>query len=118
MQYRQIPEDIREYYNLRSKVTSDNCIYIRIKKGMYGLKQVAVLAYNQLKNKLQPQGYAPVTGTVGLWEHATRQAKFYFCDDDFGIKYFYKGDVNHLLQTIGKDYKCRLGRKKLLRTHF
>ena len=64
--YKHIPQDIRDYYNLDQKVTVDNYIYIRIKKGMYGLKQVAILAYTQLKDRLLPHGYAPVTGTVGL----------------------------------------------------
>ena len=36
VQYKHIPEDIRKHYNLGDKVTYDNCIYIRIKKGMYG----------------------------------------------------------------------------------
>ena len=104
VQYKHIPEDIRKHYNLGDKVTSDNYIYICIKKGMYGLKQAAVLAYNQLKEKLQPQGYAPVAGTVGIWEHTTRKTKFCLCVDDFGIKYFSKEDANHLLQTIGDHY--------------
>ena len=49
VQYKNIPEDIRQQYNLQEKVTSDNCIYIRIKKGMCGLKQAAILVYDQLK---------------------------------------------------------------------
>ena len=104
VQYKHIPLDIRHQYNLEQKVTADNCIYIRIKKGMYGLKQAAILAYTQLKEKLLPHGYTPVTGTVGLWEHSTRKTKFCLCVDDFGIKYFSKDDANHLLQAIGQHY--------------
>ena len=104
VQYKHIPIDIREHYNLNEKVTSDNCIYIRIKKGMYGLKQAAVLAYNQLKARLLPKGYSPVEGTVGLWEHTTRKTKFCLCVDDFGIKYFNESDATHLLSAIGEHY--------------
>ena len=104
VQYKHIPEDIRKHYDLGDKVTSDNCVYIRIKKGMYGLKQAAVLAYNELKEKLQPQGYSPVTGTVRRWEHETRKTKFCLCVDDFGIKYFSIADASHLLQAIGNHY--------------
>ena len=71
VQYKHIPEDICTRYNLDKKLTTDDCIYIKIKKGMYGLKQSAVLAYNRLKAKLQPTGYTPVVGTVGMWQHAT-----------------------------------------------
>ena len=42
--YKYIPQDIREMYNLDTKLASDGHIYIKIKKGMYGLKQAAVLA--------------------------------------------------------------------------
>ena len=66
VQFRHIPEDIREQYNLKDKVTKDNCIYIKIKKDMYGLKQAAVLAYNNLKANLKPAGYTLVVGTVGM----------------------------------------------------
>ena len=32
VQYKHIPQDIRDHYNLDEKVTSDNCIYTRIKR--------------------------------------------------------------------------------------
>ena len=86
VQYKHIPEDIRQQYNLANKVTKDNCIYIKIKKGMYGLKQAAVLAYNQLKTNLKPAGYAPIVGTVGMWQHDTKHTKFCLCVDNFGIQ--------------------------------
>ena len=47
MQWAYIPQDIRDQYNLHDKV-SDGYVYIKIKKGMYGLKQAAILAYRQL----------------------------------------------------------------------
>ena len=50
VQYKHIPDDIRQKYNFQEKLTPDNCIYIKIKKGMYALKQAAILAYTQLKN--------------------------------------------------------------------
>ena len=105
VQYRHIPEDIRLQYNLGAKVTKDQCIYIKIKKGMHGLKQAAVLAYNNLKINLAPEGYTPIIGTVGMWQHATRKTNVCLCVDDFGIQYFSKADANHLLQAIGKHYR-------------
>ena len=71
---------------------------------MYGLKQAAILAYQHIKNTLQPHGYYPVIGTVGLWKHKTRPISFCLCVDDFGIKYFDKKDVEHLLSKIGTIY--------------
>ena len=50
--YKHIPLDIRDKYNLQSLLHNDY-IYVCIKKGMYGLKQAAVLAYNNLVKVLK-----------------------------------------------------------------
>jgi hypothetical protein len=44
IKYKYFPEDIRTKYELWNLVTADGYFYIRIKKGMYGLKQAALLA--------------------------------------------------------------------------
>ena len=38
-------DDIRKEYDIDSKIASDGYIYVCINKGMYGLKQAAILAY-------------------------------------------------------------------------
>ena len=103
--YKHLPADIKQKYNLRTKVTSNNYIYIRIKKGIYGLKQAAILAYDNLQWRLKPFGYTHVTGTVGVWTHNTRQTIFFLCVDDFGIKYYSKDDAQHLINAIGSNYQ-------------
>ena len=50
--YWHIPLDIRKCYKLDEKVTENGYVYIKIKKGMYGLKQAAMLAYDYLKDNL------------------------------------------------------------------
>ena len=55
---------------------SNGYVYIKIKKGMYGLKQAAILAYQRLVELLQPNGYFPEPNTTGIWSHETRQTKF------------------------------------------
>ena len=72
---------------------------------MYGLKQAAILAYDNLQANLKPFGYAPVIGTVGIWQYSTRPTTFCLCVDDFGIKYYTKQDAQYLLDSIGSEYK-------------
>ena len=79
-------EDIRKQYNIDEKIAPDGYVYIRIQKGMYGLKQVAVLAYDQLVRNLKPHGYSPCPFTAGLWKHNTRKTKFCLCVDDFQVR--------------------------------
>ena len=100
-----MPQDIIDTYNLQDVVTPDGYVYIKIKKGMYGLKQAAVLAYNNLVNNLRQHGYAPIPQTVGLWKHKTLPTTFCLCVDDFGIKYFKKEHADHLLNALKTKYK-------------
>ena len=72
---------------------------------MYGLKQAAILAYDYLKSTLQPFGYYVVPGTVRPWAHEPRPIQCCLCVDNFGVKYFKKAYIDHLLQAIGKIYK-------------
>ena len=102
--YKYFPDDIIQKYNLQNKV-SNGYIYIKIKKGMYGLKQAALLAYNKLVQHLAPHGYRPVPHSLGLWTHDTRPTSFCLCVDDFGIKYFTKDDANHLRDILKKSFK-------------
>ena len=99
------PTDIQEKYKLQEKVTPTGYIYIKINKGMYGLKQAAILAYNHLKTNLQNDGYEPIPHTDSYWRHKTLPTIFCLCVDDFGVKYFQKSDILHLISSLQKYYK-------------
>ena len=81
----------------------DDYIYTKIKKGMYGLKGAAILAYKKLLLHLNPRGYYSIHGTAGLRKHKIRQTIFCLCVDDFGIKYFNPGDIAHFQDSL-KDH--------------
>ena len=66
VEYSHIPADIITHNNLQNKVANHGYIYICIKKGMYGLKQAAILAYDNLQRNLKPFGYSHVVGTIGI----------------------------------------------------
>ena len=98
-----IPADMIEKYNLNEK-THNGYVYIKIKRGMYGLKQAAHLAFEQLKAHLAPHGYFPVEHSPGLWYHTTKNIRFRLCVDDFGIKHYSLDDLNHLLNILKQHY--------------
>ena len=104
MHIKHLPTDIVRLYNVDPLIHNEY-VYCKIKKGVYGLKQAAILAYNQLLGRLTSGGYRPIVGSTGMFEHTTRPTKFCLCVDDFGIKYFAKNDAQHLLDTLGKTYK-------------
>jgi hypothetical protein len=92
--------DIIEQYDLLSLVADDGYVYIEINKGMYGVKQAALMAYEKLVAALAPHGYRPCKYSLGIWEHKTKPTKFCLCVDDFGVKYFNQNDADHLIHAL------------------
>jgi hypothetical protein len=80
---------------------------VEIFKGMYGLPQAGILAFNQLKTHLAAHEYAPCNHTPGMWTHSTRDIMFSLVVDDFGIKYTNRDDAIHLLTALEEMYTVR-----------
>ena len=102
--WKHVTNDIAQRYNLKEKL-HNVYVYVKINKGMYGLKQAAVLAYNEVKNHLKTFGYIPIEGSPTMFKHITRPTKFCLCVDDFGIKYYSEDDANHLKNALFSKYK-------------
>ena len=73
---------------------------LKLVKGMYGLKQAAIIAYSNIISHMDPHGYYTVPFTTVLWAHKTRRTIFCLCVDDFGVKCFTKDDANHILDSL------------------
>ena len=73
---------------------------MRIKRGMYGLKQVAILVYEQLVKHLKIQVCYSVIGTNAIFSHKTQGKRFCLFVDDFGIKYHPTEDAYHILNKL------------------
>jgi hypothetical protein len=99
-----IPQSIIEQYNLLSYVHKGH-VLVEIVKGMYGLSQSGILAYEQLVRHLDISGYSPCKHMAGLWRHKTRAITFCLVMDDFAVKYIDKDDAIHLLHTLEICYK-------------
>ena len=78
---------------------------------MYGLKQAAILAYNQLVTRLEQFGYHPMKSSNGMWKHTTRPIIFALCVDDFGIKYNNDNDLEHLLSALKTFYEITVNKQ-------
>jgi Reverse transcriptase (RNA-dependent DNA polymerase) len=109
-----IPDEIIQAYNLWSIVDSEGYIHIRLNKGMYGLPQAGILAYQLLVKRLAPHGYAPVRHTPGLWKHNKTGTTFVLVVDDFSVKYLNRQDAEDFLTllrtwyTIKVDWEAKL----------
>ena len=101
-----IPDEILQEYNL-TPLVHHGYLYVEIRKGMYGLKEAGIIAYNNLVKNMKPHGYYPVTHTPGIWRHKTLPTTFTLAVDDFGIKYFHVDHANHLLNAIKTNYNIK-----------
>ena len=54
-----VTDEIQQEYDTDKFMCGDGFIYCKIKRGVYGLKQAARLAYDLIKEILTPHGYAP-----------------------------------------------------------
>ena len=52
-----IPEYIQQQYELHTKVSSEGWVYVEIRKGMYGLQQVGLLAQELMEKWLTKNWY-------------------------------------------------------------
>ena len=57
---------------------------------------------------MAPFGYAPIPNTDSYWGHTTNPKIFCLCVDDFGIKYFSKSELNHLINALQTNYKISM----------
>jgi len=61
MRITDIPNEIIQEYNLRNLLEPDNCIYIKIVLGMYGLPHAGLIANQLLEQRLNKHGYRQST---------------------------------------------------------
>lgn len=78
-------EEVIQKYDLRNKAYKGK-VYAEVQKGMYGLPQAGLIAYNDLKQHLKPYGYYLSKIIPGLWHHKTSNLKFTLVVDDFSIR--------------------------------
>ena len=109
-----IPQEIIDEYNSLDIVDNHGFVYVKIVKGMYGLKQAGNIAHKDLIHHLSPFGYHPSCHTPGLWQHETRDTIFTLVVDYFAIKYTSLENAKNLLNalqakyTISEDWEAKL----------
>jgi hypothetical protein len=111
-EYMKIPfsrflEEIVQRYNLNA-LAVDGWVHIKVRKGMYGLKQAGLLTNQLLQTRLAPFGYYPARHTPGLWLHKTRPISFTLVVDYFRVTYVGKQHAEHLWNALLRTYKLAM----------
>ena len=96
-----IPSDVINNYNLTEKKIN-RFIYARVKRGVYGLVHVGIIAHMALKENLRSFIYEPAPTTPGFWRHNKNEITFTLVVDDFRIRYQRKEGILHLINELKK----------------
>jgi hypothetical protein len=100
------PEWIQIQYNMNT-LPYKGYIHLEMQCAVWGLPQAGILANKRLSHKLAPFGYIEHVNTLDLWYHELCSILFTLIEDDFGVKYVNKEDVNHLIASINARYTLR-----------
>ena len=99
-----IPQEVIDQYKLQTLADPTGWVYIKICKGMYGLKQAGIITNQELQEHLAPYGYLPVHHTPGLWTHNSSDTIFSLVVDNFAVKYTSDARAQHLLSALRDKY--------------
>ena len=107
-----IPQEIINEYNLLDIVDNHGFVYVKIVKGIYGLKQAGIIAHKAPIHHLAPFGYHPACHTPGLCQRETRDTIFTIVVDNFVIKYTSLENAKHLLMHYKQNIQYqKIGRQ-------
>ena len=104
-----IPQEISDDPAYEIHTVVDGFVYIIICRGIYGLKESGVIAFEQLLHKLEPYGYVPMHFTHSYWRHDTGPTMFTLCVENFGVNNFSKDDAIHLINAVKDNQKITTG---------
>eukprot|EP00804_Cyclotella_cryptica_P013547 CCRYP_012910-RA/>CCRYP_012910-RA protein AED:0.33 eAED:0.31 QI:0/0/0/1/1/1/2/0/567 len=99
-----IPEEIINEYKRRDLMEPDDCVYIMIVLGIYGLPHAVLIANKLLEKRLNKHGYPQSKLVPGLWKHKWRPIWFTLVVDDFEVKYVGKEHALHLKSVLKSYY--------------
>jgi hypothetical protein len=97
-------EEIVQKYNLNASAVS-SWVYIEIRKGMYRLKEVRLLANQVLQTCVSSLWYYPERHTLALWLDKTHPISFTLAMDDFLVKYVDRRHAEHVQKALSQTYK-------------
>ena len=99
-----IPQEIINAYNLTALVDDQRWIYMRIKKGMYGLKQALIITNHELVKHMSPFRYNTVQHSPDLWVHDSRKRLFSIVVDDLCDQYCSTEDADYFFKGLRAKY--------------
>ena len=91
---------IIDAYILSNIQDNNGWVYMKICKGVYGLKQAGIIVNLELKKHMENVGSHPVHFTAGIWKHETNDTIFELVVDDFCVKYTSEANAEHFLNAF------------------
>ena len=98
-------------YNLQTLQDEKGWCYIKISKGMYGIKQAGIIFNQDLQQHMYAYSYRPVQCTPGLWKHDNKETIFSLVVDDFLVQYFSEMDAEPFPCALRQKYTITVDSK-------
>lgn len=98
--------DVDLYMEMPEGFAKENYI-IRLKKGIYRLKQAAALWYDHVQSFLAEQGLFPTTADVCLYTNKRKDMFVLLHVDDFQVMGPNLGKIENLMRSLYKKYKLK-----------
>ena len=114
-----IPDEIIAAYNLQTLQDENIWCYIKISKGMYGLKQAGIISNQELQQHMSAYGYRPVKCTPGLWKTLQQGHNFLPGGGLLPCSIFFRGGRRTFLHALCQKYTITVDReaKKYIGIH-
>ena len=100
-----VPNGICQKYNITCD--SDDYIYFRLDKCLYGHAVAGRLSNKELVKLLKIAGYHESDLVPCLFKHESRKIVFSLIVDDLGVKYVNNEDIQHLIDAISPRWKVK-----------
>ena len=100
-------QDVKDKYNIATKVHTDRYVYCKVKRGMHGLKQAAWLAYDSPKNRWMNMAIIQ-TKSLQIYRVIENGRRIFAHINEFGVQYFPKQAATHLLNTLQENMQSQL----------
>ena len=89
-----LSKEIVHALNFTSVVDDFGWVYMKVEKGMYGLKQAGIIVNQALVKHTAPYGHHSICHTHGLLVHDNRGKTFSLVVNDFCVQYTSQADVD------------------------
>ena len=92
------PEDAIKKYKPHENESHNGYVYVKVRKGVYGLPQAGIIVHKLLKKRFKKHRYSQIKITPVFWKHKWLPISFSLMVDDSVVEHVGNEHVDHLIK--------------------